>query len=141
MQDIPLPIEGGCRCGSVRFEISGQPVLKEFCHCRSCRHSAGAPLMAWTGFKLDAFSLQSGAPTIYESSPGVQRSFCGRCGTPLTLADARFAEEVYVATAAFDDGEAPVPEIHIWRSERLPWLETADELPRYSRFKNDGVLE
>ena len=84
--------EGRCRCGDIRFEISGQPVLVEYCHCRSCRHSAGAPLMAWAGYRRDDFSMLSGAPTVHESSSGVKRSFCGCCGTSLTLTDERFAE-------------------------------------------------
>ncbi len=141
MQENTERKQGGCRCGSITFETSGQPVLVEYCHCRSCRHSAGAPMMAWAGFKLDGFSFLSGEPTVHEPSPGVRRSFCGRCGTSLTLTDARFAEEVYVALAAFDDTDAPSPDIHIWRSERLPWLETTDELPRYVQFKNDEILE
>ena len=132
---------GSCRCGDVRYEISGQPVLIEYCHCRSCRHSAGAPLMAWAGFKLDEISILSGDPTVHEPSPGVQRSFCGRCGTSLTIFDERFPEEVFIALAAFDDAEAPIPEIHIWRSERLHWLETTDDLPRYIQFKSDGLTE
>jgi len=132
---------GGCRCGEVRFEVAGQPVLVEYCHCRSCRHSAGAPVMAWAGFKRDAFAMLSGDPTVHEASSGVQRSFCSRCGTSLTLIDARFADEVYVALAVFDDAEAPAPDIHIWRSERLPWLEITDDLPRYVQFKSDGTLE
>ena len=141
MQKNTMPKEGSCRCGNIRIETSGQPVLVEYCHCRSCRHSAGAPLMAWAGFKLDEFSIISGDPTVHEPSPGVRRSFCGRCGTSLTLTDKRFADEVYVALAVFDDAEAASPEIHIWRSERLPWLETTDELPRYAQFKSDGILE
>ena len=141
MHDTPMTRIGGCRCGDIKFETSGQPVLTEYCHCRSCRHSAGAPLMAWAGFNVDAFTLVSGNPTVHEASPGVRRSFCGRCGTSLTQTDARFAEEIYVALAAFDDDEAPSPEIHIWRSERLSWLETTDDLPRYVQFKNDGIVE
>ena len=76
-----------------------------------------------------------------DASPGVTRGFCGDCGTPLTLADARFPGEVYIAAASLDDPEALPPEFHIWRSERLSWLETADALPRYRRFKVQGELE
>ncbi len=141
MPEIPLPIEGGCRCGDVKFEASGQPFLVEYCHCRSCRHSAGAPLMAWAGFKPDEFSILSGNPTVHESAPGVRRSFCPRCGTSLTLTDERFPGEVYVALASFEDADSPLPEIYIWHSQRLSWLETTDELPRYTQFKSDGVLE
>ena len=132
---------GNCRCGDIKFEITGNPVLVEYCHCRSCRHTVGAPLMAWAGFERDNVSLTSGKPTSYRSSSGVIRTFCGRCGTSLTLVDERFSEEIYVSLSSFDDDAAPKPEIHIWRSERLPWLETSDELPRYVKFKSDGHIE
>ena len=132
---------GNCRCGDIRFEVAGQPVLVEFCHCRSCRHSAGSPLMAWAGFGRNDVGFVQGTPTTYQSSARVKRTFCGRCGTPLTLTDEHFPDEIYVALATFEDAEAPVPEFHIWRSERLPWVETTDDLPRYIRFRSDGCTE
>ncbi len=97
--------------------------------------------MAWAAFNPDEFSILSGGLTVHEPSPCVRRSFCGRCGTSLTLTDERYSDEVYVALASFEDAESPPPEIHIWRSQRLSWLETTDELPRYTQFKSDGVLE
>ena len=97
--------------------------------------------MAWAGFKRENVSLNCGEPTEYESSFGINRTFCSRCGSSLTLADERFPGEVYVSLASFDDAEAPIPEVHIWRSERLSWLETTDDLPRYGQFKSDGILE
>lgn len=97
--------------------------------------------MAWAGFDQGDFSILTGEPTVYKSSPGVCRSFCGQCGTSLTLTDERFSKEVYVATAVSDDAGTPQPEFHIWRAERLSWLETTDDLPRYVQFKSDGILE
>ena len=47
--------------------------------------------------------------------------------------------DVYVSVCALDDPEALAPEIHIWTSDRLAWFETADELPRYRRFRADGA--
>ena len=80
----------------------------------------------------------------YESSPGVIHTFCGICGTSLTLGDERFASEIYVATATFDDPgtrKAIAPEVNIWRSERLPWVETTDNLPRYRGFVSEGIRD
>ena len=71
----------------------------------------------------------------------VERGFCARCGTSLTIWSEEFPEEIYVAIASFDDSEGFAPEIHIWREDRLGWLETADDLPRYRRFRADGILE
>lgn len=141
MNDMTMPISGGCCCGDIRYEATGQSVLVELCHCRSCRHTIGAPLMAWVAFRRSEFSVTAGTCTAYESSPGVERTFCGRCGTSLTLADRRFPDEIYVSVSAFDDAEKLPPEFHIWRSHRLSWLETTDTLPRYVQFKTDGIVE
>ena len=141
MSDNTMPITGGCFCAAVRYEATGQSILVEFCHCRSCRHAAGAPLMAWAAFRRGEFALTAGNSTSYESSPGVVRSFCGRCGTSLTLTDDRFPEEIYVSVASLDNVELLSPEFHIWRSQRISWLETSDVLPRYLRFRADGIEE
>ncbi|MEM7224441.1 MAG: GFA family protein [Pseudomonadota bacterium] len=141
MSDETKPIAGGCHCGAVRYEARGPTVLIELCHCESCRRTVGAPLMSWAAFRRDAFAITADRPTAYESSPGLARTFCGRCGTSLTLADDRFPDEIYVSIASLDDAEALPPEFHIWRAQRLSWLETADSLPRYRQFRVDGIVE
>ena len=128
---------GGCLCGAVRFEATGAPVLTEFCHCNTCRRAIGAPLAAFAGFPVERFRLTGGEPVGFASSPGVTRTFCGRCGTSLTHFAERFPDDIYVAIAAFDNPETLGPELHIWTSDRLSWLETADDLPRYRRFRSD----
>ena len=141
MSDKTVPIAGGCICGAVRYDAKGQPVMVELCHCRSCRHAVGAPLMAWAAFRRSEFAIRTGAPTTYESSLGLERTFCGRCGTSLTLADDRFLDEIYVSLGSFDDAELLPPEFHIWHSHRLSWLETSDSLPRYVQFRSDSIVE
>jgi len=132
---------GGCHCGDIRYRAVGQPVLVEYCHCETCRSTVGAPLVAWAAFARDGFDITAGYPTTYNSSESVVRTFCGRCGTSLTLADQRFADEIYVSVAAFDEPETVPPAFHIWRSHRLLWLETSDTLPRYVQFRYEGILE
>ena len=141
MSDKTVPITGGCCCDEVRYAATGRSVLVELCHCRSCRHAVGAPLMAWAAFRRGEFAITAGDSTAYESSPGLVRTFCGRCGTSLTLADDRFPDEIYVSVGSFDDAEELPPEFHIWRSHRISWLETSDSLPRYVQFRADGIVE
>ena len=134
-------VTGGCLCGNVRFKISGTPRLVEYCHCNSCRKASGAPVMALAGVALEGFEFSQGDPGCYVSSPGVERSFCSNCGASLTLFIKEFPEEIYVSISVLDDPTAMEPGVHIWRSEKLPWFETADELPRYLQFKFQGLLE
>jgi hypothetical protein len=41
-------IAAECRCGKVRFDVSGVPILTATCHCHSCR-TAGAGFAALPG--------------------------------------------------------------------------------------------
>ncbi len=61
--------------------------------------------MGWATFRRGEFAITAGNPTAYESSPGVVRTFCGRCGTSLTGLDDRVPDEIYVSLGSFDDAE------------------------------------
>ena len=75
---------GGCLCGAVRYRVTGPSVWKALCYCESCTRAAGAPALAWAGFEKSRFEVLEGGLAIHESSPGVLRGFCARCGTTLT---------------------------------------------------------
>ena len=97
--------------------------------------------MAWAGVERDAVFVEGGTLRRFESSPTVERTFCGRCGTSLTIWDRGHADQLFIAIAILEEAESCVPEVHIWRSERLSWVDTVDGLPRYERFKRDGITE
>ena len=134
-------VTGGCLCGDIRFKLLEAPRLLEYCHCKSCRKAVGAPVMAWAGVAKEQFEITQGNPECYVSSLGVERTFCKRCGTSLTQFADEFPEEIYVSISILDDPNVMAPEIHIWRSDRIPWFETTDDFPRYLQFKADGKLE
>jgi hypothetical protein len=39
---IALPLAGGCLCGSLRYEIRGQPLMLVVCHCTTCQKRTGS---------------------------------------------------------------------------------------------------
>ena len=127
---------GGCLCGDVRYEVSGSSIWKAICYCESCTRAAGAPAIACAGFEKSKFRLLNGRIEIYESSPGVLRGFCRRCGTSLTyqknpkvLEGAR--DDVYILTRTLDDPNAYPPDEHVHYGERVSWFNVEDELPHY----------
>jgi len=81
--------------------------------------------------KADDARFSGAAPEIYQSSHGVERLFCGRCGTPVAYRSARFAGEIHFYAAALDDPTRAVPQFHVHWAEKLPWVEISDSLPRY----------
>ncbi len=126
-------LTGGCLCGAVRFQVTGEPMAVSHCHCKDCRRAAGAPFITWMTLKSGDFAYTAGAPKEYESSSGVRRGFCGSCGTTLAYRGATHPEEIDISAAALDDPEAVTPDDHLWIGSKLSWIELADGLPRLEK--------
>jgi len=123
--------EGGCLCGAVRYRADVAPVALALCHCQSCRRAAGAPSMAWAVFPQDAFVFTQGEASLYESSPGVIRGFCARCGTNLTYQNRARPAVIDVTTASLDRPEDFAPTKEIWIAEKIAWEQLNDAIPHF----------
>ena len=113
--------EGGCLCTAVRYRVVGAPLHSVICHCESCRKASAAPSVAWLTFGVGGFQLLRGVPRSFRSSAGVVRTFCERCGTPLTYANEHRADEIDVTTASLDEPALYAPTREVWLEHRLPW--------------------
>jgi hypothetical protein len=133
-----MGLQGGCMCGAVRYEASGEPFNVTLCHCVDCRRASGAPALAWFSVRRDALRWTHGSPARNPSSPGVERQFCGQCGTQLTWHGASAADEIDVTICSLDDPEAVAPADHTFASQQVRWLHLADALPRYTRTRSQG---
>ena len=51
---------GECYCGSIQFEVSGDPVLQAICHCTYCRGWSASPVKGVTAFPGGAMSIMKG---------------------------------------------------------------------------------
>ena len=116
---------GGCLCGDVRFRLNGAPYEVDYCHCHSCRRHTGAPVSAFADCK--AGDVTKGAPTLYESSSGVQRGFCARCGSTLSYASDSLPGEIHIHIGALDRPEDFPPHGKpTFPEERVPWFRISD---------------
>ena len=74
----------------------------------------------WTGEK----------PKVYRSSPGVECTFCGTCGSPLSFRSEKLTGLMHFYVAAMAEPERFRPELHTSWEEKLCWLEVSDDLPK-----------
>jgi hypothetical protein len=132
-------VEGRCLCGSIVFQYEGTPHWTVHCHCESCRRSTSSPVTTFISVPRSSFSFTKGAPRYFTSSPGVRRSFCGNCGSPLTYENERLPDEVHVYAAALSKPVDVSPSRHVFVSEQLTWFEVADQLPRYATTSRSGA--
>jgi hypothetical protein len=128
-----MKLNGGCFCGEVRFEIEEPSMPACFCHCNSCQRAAGAPLVAWATVKKSDLSVQKGAISWHQSSPGVTRGHCANCGTCLTYEHEKEAGYIDVTLNSLDDPSALSPKAHIWVEDKQPWLIIGDDLPQFQQ--------
>ncbi len=127
--------QGGCLCGAVRYKLRGAPDWSAHCHCRSCQKATGAAFTTWAGMKKENFEVTTGRLTVCNTSPDVERGFCGRCGTSLTyVAEKGWPGQVSVLAPTLDDPGIVAPTAHVYVEHRLPWVKLDDGLPTHEQY-------
>ncbi|HZY53101.1 MAG TPA: GFA family protein [Reyranella sp.] len=130
-----MAITGGCHCGAIRYEVTGNALTHALCHCSDCRRSAGAPMVGWTMYRGDAVKVTKGTPKVYASSENARRHFCPDCGTGLFYVNETMLPGIIdIQSATYDDPNAVPPKAHIQVAERIGWMERVHELPTFERF-------
>ncbi|MEY4577856.1 MAG: hypothetical protein RL701_2559 [Pseudomonadota bacterium] len=124
-------LTGGCYCGFIRYDTSGRPTCETNCHCSICRRVSGAAFVTWFTVPKSTLRFLSGNPTKFSSTERGKRTFCPRCGTPLTFEHADFPEFVDITTCSLDQPERLPPKDHTQTRTSLAWVEVNDALPRY----------
>ncbi|MBL8699776.1 MAG: GFA family protein [Alphaproteobacteria bacterium] len=128
--DADVVRTGRCLCGAIRFRATGAPKWVAHCHCESCRRQTASAFTTYAGYLRDRVVFEGSPPAHFASSPGVTRSFCPRCGTPLAFQGARWPDELHLFLATFDDPMSLTPKVHVNVAEQLGWIHLADDLPR-----------
>jgi hypothetical protein len=113
---------GRCLCSAVSFQATGAPKWVLWCQCESCRRHSGAPASVFVSFANEQVAMLSGEITKYESSPGVERGFCIRCGSTLTCSNPKLPNETHFHIGAFDRAAELTPSAELFGNEKLPWF-------------------
>ena len=123
---------GRCLCGAVTFNTEGEPLFIAHCHCESCRRQTGSVPATFVGFRSEQVSYPAKPPVEFESSAGIFRAFCARCGSALHYRPAADGE-THMYLGAFDTPETFIATRHVFFDERVAPYETYDNLPRYDQ--------
>jgi hypothetical protein len=128
---------GRCLCRDIEYAFSGAPDRMFHCHCESCRRHVSSPVATFVCVLRETFRFTKGDPQVFVSSPGVRRSFCPRCGSPIAHEADRIPNEVHLYHGTLTDPVAVRPTAHLYVAEQLAWFEVQDDLPRYERGMRD----
>lgn len=132
VDDNPLPkITGRCYCGATRLQAAALPSTVAYCHCTDCRRVTGAPVAAFAAFDSAAVTFSPNEGRAVRVNPGVTRSFCENCGSPLAGRYDYLPDMVYIALGLLDQADDIPPELHAHVDDRLTWLHIRDDLERH----------
>jgi hypothetical protein len=124
---------GSCLCGAVKVEIVGELAPIQLCHCGQCRKASGTAFASNMPVRAEDFRVVAGADQLksYESSPGKERVFCGRCGSPVISRTTAAPGWVRVRAGLIDPPVGAPLAFHFHTASKADWWPITDDLPQY----------
>ena len=117
---MAIQMNGGCACGSIRYECSAAPIASFNCHCRDCQRASGSAFAAAIALRASAVKVIGGEAKYHsvkaESGNMMSRGFCPQCGSPLFIKTSGRPELIVIQAASLDDPSAYQPALNIWTS-------------------------
>jgi len=127
--------KGSCLCGQVTYASSeiGPNITK--CHCKLCQKTSGSAYGDYTTAPVSSFTWTSGEDllTKYESSPGVFRNFCPRCGTHMPSAHPPLGI-VFIQPGTLDSEEKLVESAHMFLRSRASWHKLSGNMQEFQEY-------
>jgi hypothetical protein len=138
-----LSVDGGCRCGRVRFRVSAPPLLTTACHCTGCQRMTASAFCLSAVIPAEAFQVTAGEPVIGGlHGPDAHHYFCPHCMSWLFTRAEGMDWFVNVRSTLLDEPRWQTPFVETYTSEKLPWVETpaVHSFPRFPDFDDYGRL-
>jgi hypothetical protein len=130
-EEAKMTRTGGCFCGAVRYEITGPVLNQTVCHCLGCKRSSGAGALPWITVETVDFKVTKGTLAEVRSDKfpkdtcdgyGGVRTFCFKCGTPISFKGDGRTDKVDITVGSLDDLKNFSPKEDVFPEQRLPWI-------------------
>lgn len=132
-----MKVDGGCYCGALRYEVTGEPLFKGQCHCRECQYFSGGHPNAVMAMPAGGFRWTKGAPREFRRSDlesPVTREFCGECGTQVLSRAPAVPGAVLLKVGTFDDpGVFGAPQMVIYTIDKQSFHHLPEGVPTFER--------
>ena len=137
--DDRLPLEGGCTCGEVRYQMSTGPMFVHCCHCRWCQRETGASFALNALIEADRVRLLKGEVEVVNtpsnSGKGQKIMRCPKCRIALWSNYAGAGDSVrFIRVGTLDEPDRLPPNIHIFTSSKQPWVVLSPGVPAVSEY-------
>ena len=130
-----MPMEqvcsGGCSCGAVRYEATGEPLRVSVCHCKECQRRTGSAFGISCYFPEKSVKILQGTLKSYQrlSDEGrwFKTQFCDVCGSTVLWHLEVLPEAIGIAGGTLDVTDWLNPRLHVWASSAQKWIRFPDD--------------
>ena len=131
-------LKGGCLCGAVQYEISGEIQRFSHCHCRRCRKATGTGHASNVLVSPESSLTWSAGEQLLKryKVPEAQRfynCFCSQCGSPLPRTVPEL-DAVLIPAGSLDTEPSVQPGGRIFWDSRVSWSCSDEALPVFSEY-------
>jgi hypothetical protein len=130
-------IKGGCLCGAVTYEVSGESMFVGHCACENCQKSSGGGHTTVAAFPEQALTV-SGEVTAYtgrgDSGQPTTTQFCPKCGSRLFVCPSVMPGSVLVAVGTMDAAADLTPQMFIYGKRRRAWDHVDPAIPVFAEM-------
>jgi hypothetical protein len=139
MADTPnvLSYTGGCACGSIRYEIAGEPIVSNHCQCRDCQRKSGTGRGSYLTFPRTGVTVKGDAKhwdIVADSGNVKTRAFCPVCGSPVYMTFAAMPDVFTIHAASLDDPGRFKPQMMTYAVRGHAWDHLDPALPKFDRM-------
>lgn len=120
-----LPLDGACRCGTVRIRVTAAPIMTSACHCRGCQRMSSSAFSLTAMVPGNALEVTQGTPVECGThGPDQDHMACPDCMSWMFTRITGIDAFVNVRPTMFEDVSWFVPYIETMTSAKLPWVTT-----------------
>ena len=127
---------GGCLCGQVRYEVTGDPMAVVVCHCINCQKQSGSAFSINMIGVSDQISVQGHLSTYADKNDAgdpLNRKFCNTCGSPIYSEVLSQGNLIALKIGTLDDTSDLEPVSQVWCISKQNWLSLNTDLPAMMR--------
>lgn len=132
--EMAIQFQGGCLCGSVRYECTAEPVISGHCQCTDCRKASGSGHSSHLAVPVNSVSI-SGNVKVYDrkadSGNMVGRAFCPSCGSPVYSVNCGMPGLLFLRASSLDDLEMFKPQVVVFTKRAASWDYIDPKLPAF----------
>jgi hypothetical protein len=130
-----MSLEGGCRCGAVRYRLDRDDLPPVYCcHCLFCQSGSGSAFSEQAVIPADSIAARGEIEDYrFERPDGSEghHRLCALCHTRLWSTSSTIPSLALLRAGTLDRSSELVPSAHIWTQRKQAWVSLGGEVAQW----------